>query len=166
MLKRLFGMAGILGLCLLVAGPATAQSPPSEQTAAARELVVAMKLTNQLKVLLPVLVKNLKSTMLIGRSPEFVRDFEAILPILMAEMESHYDEFADMVATVYAANFSAQELREITAFYRTPTGQKLLERLPAIAQQNMTLGQAWGAKIGEDLKKGMIDAMRKKGYNI
>jgi uncharacterized protein len=81
-------------------------------------------------------------------------------------MESHYDEFADMVATVYAANFSAQELHEITAFYRTPTGQKLPERLPAIAQQNITLGQAWGAKIGEDLKKRMIDAMRKKGYNI
>lgn len=77
MLERLIGM---LGLCLLVAGPAPAQSPPSEQMAAARELVVTMKLTSQLKVLMPVLVKNLKSTMLIGRSPEFVRDFEAILP--------------------------------------------------------------------------------------
>lgn len=48
---------------------------------------------------------------------------------MMIEMENHYDECTDMVATVYAANFSAQELREIGAFYHTPTGQKLLRRL-------------------------------------
>lgn len=89
MLKRLWGMAGILGLCLLVAGQALAQSPPSEQMAAARELVVTMKLTSRLQVLVPVLVKNLKATMLIGRSPELMRDFEVVLPTLMAEMEKH-----------------------------------------------------------------------------
>jgi len=27
----------------------------------------------------------------------------------------------------------------------------------------MKLGQAWGAKIGDDLKERMIDAMRKEG---
>jgi uncharacterized protein len=166
MVKRLLGMAGMLGLCLLVAGPASAQSPSPEQMAAARELVVTMKLTNQIKVLMPMFVKSLKATMLVGRSPEFVRDFEALLPILMAEIEKHYDEFTDLAAGVYASNFSAQELREITAFYHTPTGQRLLERQPAITQQSMTLGQAWGAKVGEDFKQRMIDGLRKKGYNI
>jgi uncharacterized protein len=67
-----------------------------------------------------------------------------------------------MMAMVYAANFSAQELHAITAFYRTPKRQRLLERLPAITQQSMTLGQALDAKITEDLKQRMIDAMRKR----
>jgi hypothetical protein len=46
------------------------------------------KLVSQLKALMPVWVKNLKSTMLIGRSPDFVPDVEAMLPTLMAEMQS------------------------------------------------------------------------------
>jgi uncharacterized protein len=166
MLKRWWGMAGILGLCLLFSGPAPAQSPSPEQLAAARELVVTMKLATQLKVLMPVFVNALKAAMLSGRSPEFVRDFEALLPTLMAEMEKHYDEFSDQAAMLYAANFSAQELREVTAFYRSPTGQKLLERQPEITRQSMALGQAWGAKVGEDLKQRMIEGLRKKGYNI
>jgi uncharacterized protein len=120
-------------------------------------------LVSQLKTLTPVLMKTLKSTMLIGRSPDFVRDFEAMLSTLMAEMESTTTNSPIKMAMVYAPNFNAQELH--SGLLCTPTGQKSLERLPAITQQSMTLRQALDAKIAEDLKQRMIDAMRKKGYN-
>ena len=51
------------------------------------------------------------------------------------------DELIDLMATVYARNFTAAELHDVTAFYRTATGQKLLEKLPAVMQQAMTAGQ-------------------------
>jgi len=166
MTKRLLSIAGLLILLALTAAPVAAQSPRPEDLAAARELVTTMKLTEQMKALIPILMKNMKATMLIGRSPEFVRDFEAAMPTLMAAFDSRYGEFTDLMAGIYATNFTAPELQDMTAFYRTPTGQKVLRTLPAIAQQSVQAGQAWGLRIGEEIKQRMIDEMRKKGHAI
>jgi len=70
------------------------------------------------------------------------------------------------MAGVYAANFTAQELRDMTAFYRSPTGQKVLRLLPTVAQQSMRVGQAYGHRIGEEIKQRVIEEMRKKGHDI
>jgi uncharacterized protein len=168
--------AAALALAMILSAqlaPAAAQSqlPPaspvlSEQMVAARELVTVMKMTDLLKTMVPALMNQMKATMLVGRPPEFVRDFEAAMPVIIATMERHYGEFTDAMATVYAANFSAQELRDITAFYRTSTGQKMLARMPLLTQESIKVGQAWGLKMAEDLKQRMITEMRKKGYNI
>jgi len=84
----------------------------------------------------------------------------------MAEFDNRAGEFTDVLATVYAANFTAQELQDMTAFYRTPTGQKMLERLPTVMQQSMQLGQTYGKKIGDEVMQRMIEELRKKGHNI
>jgi hypothetical protein len=166
MSRRLVMIVGLFALSLLVAAPAAAQSPPAEEMAAARELVTTIKLGDQFKTMLPILFKGLGSAMIAGRSPEFVRDFEASVPALMALFESRSDEFVDVMAKVYAVNFTAQELRDMTTFYRTPTGQKVLQRLPTVMQQSMQLGQAWGLKLGEEIKQRLIEEMRKKGHDI
>ncbi|WP_207533285.1 DUF2059 domain-containing protein [Desertivirga arenae] len=44
----------------------------------------------------------------------------------------------DMV-DIYDRNFSEDEIREFTAFYRTPAGQKMLQVLPEIQKEIMTL---------------------------
>jgi len=164
--RRLPSIAAVLVLTLLMAAPSAAQSPSAEGMAAARELVTTMRLSDQLKALMPMIMNSMKTAMLAGRSPEFVRDFEAFVPKLMAEFDSRTGEFTDVLATVYAANFTAQELRDMTAFYRTPTGQKMLERLPTVMQQSMQLGQTYGKKIGDEVMQRMIEELRKKGHNI
>ena len=164
--RRLPSIAAMLALTLLMAAPSAAQSPSAESMAAARELVSTMRLSDQLKALMPMIMNSMKAAMLAGRSPEFVRDFEAFVPKLMAEFDNRTGEFTGVLATVYAANFTAQELRDMTAFYRTPTGQKMLERLPTVMQQSMQLGQTYGKKIGDEVMQRMIEELRKKGHNI
>ncbi|MGK5594800.1 MAG: DUF2059 domain-containing protein [Parachlamydiaceae bacterium] len=51
--------------------------------------------------------------------------------------ESLHNEMVDL----YAEFFSAQELKEMTAFYKTKTGQKALKRLPELMQRAMQIGQ-------------------------
>jgi hypothetical protein len=41
---------------------------------------------------------------------------------------------------LYVESFSESELREISAFYRTPVGAKSLEVLPTIMQRSMQMG--------------------------
>jgi len=45
------------------------------------------------------------------------------------------------VVEMYSEMFSAKELKEIAAFYKTKTGQKALEKLPEIMKLSMQLAQ-------------------------
>ena len=176
MSKHPFALGALLALSLSIAAPSVAQSPPAaspapaaasmDAMAAARELVITMKMSDQLKTLVPMLVKNMKANMLVGRSPEFVRDFEVVMPALMAAFEQRYDELTDVLAGVYAANFTADELHDMATFYRSPTGQKVLQLVPVVAQQSMQVGQAYGHRIGEEIRQRAIEEMRKMGHDI
>ena len=48
------------------------------------------------------------------------------MPIMLEGMSARLNEVLDKVAALYARVFTAAELREITAFYRGPTGQKFV----------------------------------------
>lgn len=48
----------------------------------------------------------------------------------------------DRLARVYAQTFTERELRELTAFYRTPVGQKVARVTPALMQRGAEVGAA------------------------
>jgi hypothetical protein len=48
------------------------------------------------------------------------------------------DEFAD----AYAQEFTEAELKEITAFFKTPIGQKMASKQAALTARGMKIGQA------------------------
>jgi hypothetical protein len=162
---RPFAIASLLAGALLWAAPAMGQTPSAEALAAARELLVASKTAEQYKAIMPMLVQTLKPMIVQGR-PQVERDFDAIMPTLLSGFQSRFDEISESIAKLYASSFTAAELREVTGFYRGPTGQKLLEKLPHIMQQSMAIGQQIGQRMGEELKARIIEELRKKGHNI
>jgi hypothetical protein len=81
-------------------------------------------------------------------------------------MTTKTDEFNDLVADIYARNFTAAEIREVTAFYHSPVGQKLLEKMPVISQESMAIGQKWGQAIAGDMRNRIIEELRKRGHQI
>jgi uncharacterized protein len=46
------------------------------------------------------------------------------------------------VAAVYADVFSVEELREINAFFKSPLGQKMIEKMPELMQKSMLITQS------------------------
>jgi uncharacterized protein len=154
-----------LAVLLLAASPAPAQSPPPDALAAARELLVTMRMADQFKAILPTIMQSMKPVIVQGR-PEIERDFDAIVPTLLEGMNARLNELSDLTAAVYASNFSADELRDITAFYRTPTGEKFLQKLPVVTQQSIALGQRFGQAVAGDLQGRIVDELRKRGHKI
>ncbi|HVG52261.1 MAG TPA: DUF2059 domain-containing protein [Xanthobacteraceae bacterium] len=124
-----------------------------------------MKSADQFKMLFPMMLQQLKGAIVQGR-PEVAKDFDAIQPMMIELVNARAAELIDGMALIYAQNFTAAELRDITAFYRAPTGQKLLEKLPAIAQQSMFIGQKFGESLMGDLRPRIIEELRKRGHNI
>src|SRR5262249_50799294 len=145
-----------LAMVLLGAGPAPAQSPTPEALAAARELVVTMRTADNLKAILPAIGKSMKPAIVQNR-PQVERDYDAILPLILEGMSARVDEIIDQIAALYARTFTADELREVAAFYRGPTGQKFVEKMPAIMQESMMIGQRFGQAVAGELRERIVN---------
>jgi uncharacterized protein len=162
--------AFVLAGLLLCAHPASAQTtapaptPPADAVAAARDLVSTMNLSAQFRAILPSLMQALKPAIVQDR-PDAARDFDAALPAVLDAILARTNEINDIYANIYARNFSATELRDIAAFYRTESGQKLLAKLPIVTNEGLAAGQRFGQSLAFDLQQRMQEALRKKGNN-
>ncbi len=165
MLKQGLKVACTLAVLLLPLGSAGAQTPSGETMAAARELVTTMRMGDQFKILLPAIMQTMRGV-ITRNDPSVERDFDTTLPLLLEAMNARIGEFAELQAGIYAGQFTADELKELTAFYRQPIGQKMIERTPVIAQQSMAMGQVFGRRIGEELQSRMREELRKKGHAL
>ena len=162
MSKRILMTAGVL-LCLTLG--ASAQAPSPEAMSAARSLVTTMKLGDQYKALLPVILLNLKPTLVQDR-PEIERDYDAMAALIVDAYSPFYNQMVDSAAALYANNFTIDEMRQIDVFYRLPVGQKLLHKSQVLAQQTTQIGQDIGRKAAEELKLRLTEALRKKGHKL
>jgi hypothetical protein len=170
MRKFLIGAIFLFGM-LICAQSAMAQAtgaapvPSEEGVTAARELVKSMNLNSLLGAVLPNLIQAMKPAIVQNR-PEVARDFDAIVPTMIEMFQARSNELSEAYVAIYARNFTTAELRDIAAFYRTETGQKLLAKMPALANESMAAGQKVGQAIGVDLQQRIINELRKKGHNI
>jgi hypothetical protein len=92
----------------------------------------------------------------------------ATLAELRGEFERSVAAFAGETMkyspAVYARNFSAQELREIVAFYRTPTGAKALHVMPKVMGDVMAEMMPHMDGFQRDLNARLEAVMQKHGY--
>jgi len=158
--RRLLIICSILLFSTCVA---PAQTPSPEAMTAARSLVTTLGLSDQYKALLPVILLGLKPVLTQER-PEMERAFDAVLPKMAEAYAPYYTAKVDAAATVYANNFTVDELREIEAFYGRPAGRKLLEKSQAIAQQSTQVGQETGRKATEALRARLTELLRQTAH--
>ncbi|MGY0391292.1 DUF2059 domain-containing protein [Bizionia sp. KMM 8389] len=60
--------------------------------------------------------------------------------------------FGDM-AELYMAEFTLDEIKELTAFYKTEVGKKLASKQSLMTQKGMALGQNWGMEVSKIAQK-------------
>ena len=157
---------GLLCMLILLSTPfANAQAPSPEALAAAKELVVTIHLDQQVSAILPGMIKNLKPSIVQGRA-EVDREYDALAPFILEGFKERMSELSDAAAIIYARNFSTEDLIALNAFYKTPLGQRLLQKLPIVTQETMLAGGKFGQSVGQDMEKRMKEELRKKGVNL
>jgi hypothetical protein len=123
-------------VAVLSCAPARAQAPGSpEAVAAAKDLASIMS---------PDMIGQMTSSMTAQVWPKL----EAMLrtkvgPEVVAEVRAEFErtinafviEATKDAPAIYAKHFSAQELREMTAFYKTTTGAKALRLMPQVMSE-------------------------------
>jgi uncharacterized protein len=168
-MRRLRVPVAVLTLCLPLlfgSGSARSQDASPEALAAAHELVTTAHLADAFQKIFPLMLQQmmqqLKPAIVQGR-PDVERQFDATVPKMMEAFQGRIDSFVDGTTQIYAKHFTVDELRQLTAFYRTPAGQKYITLLPALSQEAMLMGRSIGAEIGKELQDRMIEEMKKGG---
>jgi hypothetical protein len=75
-----------------------------------------------------------------------------------AEQTIDWNEIREATAAMYRDNFTAQELEELLAFYRSPTGRKSVLLMPTLFRDSGAIG----AQLAEQHKPELIDMLREK----
>jgi len=118
----------ILLLAALVAAgarPAAAQEPLRHELAL--QLLEAMRMPEQIQSsIATVVATQARLNPDVPGLAEVLRDFLARYVT--------WDAMKEEYAEIYAGAFTEEELREMAAFYRTPTGQKLARATPQLTR--------------------------------
>ncbi len=67
------------------------------------------------------------------------------------------NDLLKILTPIYQKHLSIKDLREVIAFYNSPTGKKFAQKTPIITQESMDAGQIWGAEIGAKIAMKLKD---------
>ena len=154
---------GLLACGLTVSAPVGAQD--AEHLGLARDMLQAMKAADNFDAVVPTVMNALKPALTAG-NPKAAKDYDEIMPAVTKEFAAAKGSMLDEVAMIYAKSFTKPELRELSGFYKTPTGEKMARLTPVMAQQMMAAGQRYGQQVATQLTERMRDELRKRGNKI
>jgi hypothetical protein len=69
-------------------------------------------------------------------------------------------------AALYAKIFSADELRAIDAFYRSPVGQKYIEKSHELSDINQKVSDEISRDAADEMKERITQSLREKGHKL
>jgi hypothetical protein len=139
------------GLCLVAAPRADAQTPTPGAVKAATELMQVMHadktLHDQISAAFDVQIQN---------NPAMVPYRGAMQAF--ADKYLTWDAIGPQLTTAYAQVFSESELKDLIAFYKTQTGQKLASQAATLAAK----GQAIGLSVVQAHQGELADLIRRQ----
>jgi uncharacterized protein len=171
-MKNLSGM--LLGVALALAVsplPAGAQQPPAapqlkpvspSAMQAAKDLLTVKNVSQIYANAIPNIVQRTKDTFL-AANLSYQKDLNEVA-LIVAQAEAGKDkEIAEQMAKIYANDFTEQELKDLTAFYKLPLGQKLLKQEPISIQSSMLYMNQWAQAMSEAVVNEFRAEMKKRG---
>jgi len=133
---------------------------PSESAVFAEELLTLLNVQKNMDAMFQQMAKiqdqSLNST---GATPEAKERQQKIREVMNAEMKSivNWETLKPMFISIYSETFTPDELREMITFYKTPIGQKWLEKQPQLQMATMQRMQS----IMAEAQPKMLEAIKR-----
>ena len=80
--------------------------------------------------------------------------------------EANMDKLVDQIARIYAEEFTAEEMRQILAFYDTPVGRKLIGKMPSIVMRSQQAGRVWGQEVARKAIQRIRKKAKERGIDL
>jgi len=154
----------LIVLVVLNVGSARAEEQ-SQRLRLAREVVEANETVKQFDSMLPLVMSSIKPLITQGNQ-NAERDFDLLTEVISREFEPHKAKIADDIARIFAVHYTESELQDLIRFFKSPTGQKMIQKAPAMAQDTLAIGQKYGTEIAPKMMDRMKVELRKRGHKI
>ena len=96
----------------------------------------------------------------------YQKDLNEVAVVVAQKLAGREKEIGEGMATVYANEFTEQELKDLVAFYKSPLGKKLLASEPRAIQFSMSYMKQWAQIFSETVNGEFRAEMRKRGKEI
>jgi hypothetical protein len=164
-INRLALAAALAFGAIALASLAHAQAPTPGALAAAKDLIALKGGAAMFNPLIPGVIESAKNS-LVPTNPQLSAPLNEVATQLIKEYEPKRAELLDLVAKIYAQHFTEPELKEITAFYRTPVGKKMLSQEPIAIDESLKAAQDWANQFSDVVLERIRAEMKKKGYSL
>ena len=153
-----WGVAGVLA-------PAAAQQPTANAVALAKEMITLKGGNVIFERIVPGVIESAKNS-LIPTNPNVGKELTEVANLLHKELEPKRSELLTEVSGIYAQRFTEQELKDMTVFYKSPLGQKMLKEEPAALDQSMKRAQDWSGDFSDAVLARFRTEMAKRGHPL
>ena len=131
----------------------------------AKELLTLKNASSMYADAVPSMVAQTKNTLL-QSNLNYQKDLNEVAVIVAQKLAGREKEIGDGMASIYANEFSEQELKDLVTFYKSPLGQKLLATEPRAIQFSMSYMNQWAQNFAEVINGEFRTEMRKRGKQI
>ena len=152
----------------LVALPASsllAQEISPSHLAAALDVISATSATQSFDQRLPQLANEVTNRLIRAR-PDLHQEIADTVQAVALKLVVRRKELDQDVARVYAKAFSEDELKAISAFLKSPAGQKYQTDGPAVFRDTLQAVQAWSDRVGAELLDKTKEELKKQGHPL
>jgi uncharacterized protein len=182
MLKRVFILPILCCSVALAADPSSvaktssssASNPPSEASIKQLlEVAQAHKMIDNMMGQMDALMKNAMQQATKGQSisPQIQKDIDKRQTEMFAGLKELLDwnKLEPMYVRVYQKSFTQSEVDGMLAFYKTPTGQALLNKMPVVLQNTMIEMQQMMQPVMQKMQRMqqevVAEIQAEKGHN-
>lgn len=163
-LKLRFSLSALL-LLFALTNPVYA-SEETEKEKLVQTYIEVSGLKNNLIILTQDLLK-LELKKRLSSNPKVTPElFNEIFLIVSQTFEERTDAIIGPLGKLYAETFTADELRAIIVFQKSPVGQKAARLMPLLTQKGMVLGAKWGKEVGALTVQRIQELFKKKKIDI
>jgi uncharacterized protein len=136
-----------IGLCFLLCAPAFCQQNVADQPATQADVekymdaVHSREMMSQMIAAMSKPMHNFVHQEYLKNQDKLPADFEARMSKTMDDMlrDFPWDEILKATLPAYQKHFTKGDMEALTAFYSTPTGQKILREMPALLADSMEI---------------------------
>jgi uncharacterized protein len=172
-MKRSSGILLAAGVALSLAfsvhsaaaqAPAQAELKPVSASAmqAARDLLTVKNVSQVYMNAVPSIIQRTKDQFL-ANNLSYQKDLNEVSVTVAKTMAGKEKEIGEQMAKIYANDFTEQEMKDLTAFYKSALGQKLLTTEPAAIQASMVYMNQWAQAFSEAVVGQFREEMKKRG---
>ncbi|WP_243374885.1 DUF2059 domain-containing protein [Geotalea sp. SG265] len=159
-------MSGLIAACLLLllVQNACAQEIPT-QFRSDIERLLKMTGAEALGLQMGAAVSNQMVDSLLKQEPDVPpKAVEAVKDEIRLVFAEEMPKLMMEIVPIYARHFTHEEIKGLIAFYSTPLGKKSIAAMPAVMQECMQAGQAWGERISPVLAPRLESRLKQEGY--